>query len=118
MLLSPANMAAMFRWRTLYLADTTLEIMSLIGSVILVGVVVNNAILMIEFSQWLVCSRKWPYDALVEAGAHCFRPVLVTTFTVVLGLYLWPWATPRWCRHRLRAAGSGDDRWLTGKEEE
>ena len=76
----------MFRWRTLYLADTTLEIMSLIGSVILVGVVVNNAIFMIEFSQWLVCSRKWRYDALVEAGVYCFRPVLVTTFTVAFGL--------------------------------
>ena len=65
----------------LYLTDTPFEIMSMIGSVILIGVVVNNAIVLIDLANRLRAEGKSRYDALVEAGTHRFRPILMTTFT-------------------------------------
>ena len=70
----------------LYLTDTPFEIMSMIGSVILIGVVVNNAIVLIDLANRLRAAGKSRYDALVEAGRHRFRPILMTTFTTAFGL--------------------------------
>ena len=70
----------------LYLTNTTFEIMSMIGSVILIGVVVNNAIVLIDLANRLRAGGKSRFDALVEAGEHRFRPILMTTFTTAFGL--------------------------------
>ena len=70
----------------LYLTDTPFEIMSMIGSVILIGVVVNNAIVLIDLANRLRAEGKSRYDALLEAGRHRFRPILMTTFTTAFGL--------------------------------
>ena len=70
----------------LYLTDTPFEIMSMIGSVILIGVVVNNAIVLIDLANRLRAEGKSRYDALMEAGRHRFRPILMTTFTTAFGL--------------------------------
>ena len=70
----------------LYVTDTPFEIMSMIGSVILIGVVVNNAIVLIDLANRLRAEGKSRYDALVEAGRHRFRPILMTTFTTAFGL--------------------------------
>ena len=70
----------------LYLTDTTFEIMSMIGSVILIGVVVNNAIVLIDLANRLRSEGKSRFDALVEAGQYRFRPILMTTFTTAFGL--------------------------------
>ena len=70
----------------LYLTDTPFEIMSMIGSVILIGVVVNNAIVLIDLANRLRAEGKARYDALLEAGRHRFRPILMTTFTTAFGL--------------------------------
>ena len=70
----------------LSLTDTPFEIMSMIGSVILIGVVVNNAIVLIDLANRLRAAGKSRYDALLEAGRHRFRPILMTTFTTAFGL--------------------------------
>lgn len=70
----------------LYLTDTPFEIMSMIGSVILIGVVVNNAIVLIDLANRLRAEGKSRYDALLAAGRHRFRPILMTTFTTAFGL--------------------------------
>ena len=70
----------------LYLTDTPFEIMSMIGSVILIGVVVNNAIVLIDLANRLRAEGKSRSDALLEAGRHRFRPILMTTFTTAFGL--------------------------------
>ena len=70
----------------LYVTDTPFEIMSMIGSVILIGVVVNNAIVLIDLANRLRAEGKSRYDALLEAGRHRFRPILMTTFTTAFGL--------------------------------
>ena len=52
----------------LYLTDTPLEVMSMIGSIILIGVVVNNAIVLVDLANRLRASGKSRFDALLEAG--------------------------------------------------
>ena len=58
----------------------------MIGSVILIGVVVNNAIVLIDLANRLRSEGKSRFDALVEAGQYRFRPILMTTFTTAFGL--------------------------------
>ena len=70
----------------LYLTNTPSNFKSLIGSVILVGVVVNNAIVLIDLANRLRDEGRSRFDALIEAGTHRFRPILMTTFTTAFGL--------------------------------
>ena len=71
---------------TLYLTNTPQDIMSIIGSVILIGVVVNNAIVLIDLANRLRDEGMERAQALIEAGRHRFRPILMTSFTTVCGL--------------------------------
>ncbi len=71
---------------TLYLTDTNYEFLAVIGTVILIGVVVNNAIVLIDLANRLRADGVTRFDALLEAGRHRFRPILMTTFTTVCGL--------------------------------
>jgi HAE1 family hydrophobic/amphiphilic exporter-1 len=71
---------------TLNLTGTPLDTMANIGLVILVGVVVNNAIVLVDMTNRVRSEGKSRFDALLEAGRHRFRPILMTTFTTVCGL--------------------------------
>ena len=71
---------------TLFLTDTSFYGMSRIGAVILVGVVVNNAIVLVDLANRLRVEGMERLEALLEAGFHRFRPILMTTFTTVCGL--------------------------------
>jgi len=72
---------------TLFLTGTTLNIQSLIGLIVLAGVIVNNAILLIDF---ILTRRRRDglslHDATVEGASVRLRPVLMTTATTVMGL--------------------------------
>ena len=70
----------------LYLTSTPQDTMSAIGAVILIGVVVNNAIVLIDLVNRLRQEGMGRFEALVEAGRHRFRPILMTTFTTICGL--------------------------------
>jgi HAE1 family hydrophobic/amphiphilic exporter-1 len=65
----------------------TLNIMSLIGVILLMGIVAKNAILLIDFAKW---SRERDglslRDALIEGGAIRLRPILMTTFALIAGM--------------------------------
>ncbi|MEZ5276587.1 MAG: efflux RND transporter permease subunit [Opitutaceae bacterium] len=71
---------------TLFLTGTPLDIMSMIGTVILIGVVVNNAIVLVDLTNRHRHEGMERTQALMEAGRHRFRPILMTTFTTVCGL--------------------------------
>lgn len=71
---------------TLFLTGTPMDRMALIGTVILVGVVVNNAIVLVDLTNRLRAEGRARFDALLEAGKHRFRPILMTTLTTVCGL--------------------------------
>lgn len=71
---------------TLYLTKTPLDMMATIGIVILVGVVVNNAIVLVDMANRLRNAGKPRFEALMEAGRARFRPILMTTLCTVSGL--------------------------------
>jgi HAE1 family hydrophobic/amphiphilic exporter-1 len=71
---------------TLFLTGTPMDTMSMIGTVILIGVVVNNAIVLVDLTNRQRRGGMDRTQALLEAGRHRFRPILMTTFTTVCGL--------------------------------
>ena len=70
----------------LFLTDTTLNIQSYIGCIMLGGIVVNNAVLLVDQAGRLVSRGMNTHDALTEAGRRRLRPILMTTLTTILGL--------------------------------
>jgi HAE1 family hydrophobic/amphiphilic exporter-1 len=65
----------------------TINIMSLIGVILLAGIVAKNAILLIDFAKWARERRGLPLrEALIEAGAIRLRPILMTTFALIAGM--------------------------------
>ena len=73
---------------TLLLTGTTLNIQSIMGMIMLVGIVVNNAIVLVDYLNLLRREKGLELRAAaVEAGRHRLRPILMTTLTTVLGLF-------------------------------
>jgi hydrophobic/amphiphilic exporter-1 (mainly G- bacteria), HAE1 family len=71
----------------LLLTNTTLNTQSLIGCIMLVGIAVNNAILLLDQSAKLHRGEGRPaVDAVVEAGRRRLRPILMTSLTTMLAL--------------------------------
>lgn len=68
--------------------DTTLNVQSFIGIVVLSGIVVNNAIVLVDYINQL--RRRFPEkpltELLVQAATRRFRPILMTTLTTVLAM--------------------------------
>jgi len=71
---------------TLFLTETTLNVQSYIGCIMLGGIMVNNAILLVDQAGQLVRGGMPTHDALCEAGRRRLRPILMTTLTTILGL--------------------------------
>lgn len=86
-ILTAAPMALIGVTGMLWLTSTPLSAPVMIGVILLIGVVVNNAILLVEYIE--VARREQgmtPREAIVEAGALRLRPILMTTSTTVLGM--------------------------------
>jgi hydrophobic/amphiphilic exporter-1 (mainly G- bacteria), HAE1 family len=65
----------------------TINIMSLIGVILLMGIVAKNAILLIDFAKWARERDGLPLrEALIKAGAIRLRPILMTTFALIAGM--------------------------------
>jgi HAE1 family hydrophobic/amphiphilic exporter-1 len=70
----------------LIITGDTLNIMSLIGVILLMGIVAKNAILLIDFAQWATEKGMDRREALIEAGATRLRPILMTTVALIAGM--------------------------------
>ena len=70
----------------LFVTGTQISVIVLIGAVMLVGIVVNNAIVLIDKVNQLRREGWDKEEALVRAGQIRLRPILMTTLTTVLGL--------------------------------
>jgi HAE1 family hydrophobic/amphiphilic exporter-1 len=70
----------------LMLTGDTLNIMSLIGVILLMGIVAKNAILLIDFAKWSEEAGMPRREAIVEAGRARLRPILMTTFALIAGM--------------------------------
>ncbi len=72
---------------TLYITGTTFNVQSFIGCIMLVGIVVNNAILIVDRTNTLFRDEEKPLiDAVRQAGLDRLRPVLMTSLTTILSL--------------------------------
>jgi hydrophobic/amphiphilic exporter-1 (mainly G- bacteria), HAE1 family len=71
---------------TLYLTGSTFNLQSGIGVIMLGGIVVNNAILLVNQAGQLRAEKMPVMDALLEAGRRRLRPILMTTLTTILAL--------------------------------
>lgn len=71
---------------TLVATDTTMNLQSAIGCIMLGGIVVNNAILLVDQAARLHAGGLAPAEAAVEAGRRRLRPILMTTLTTALAL--------------------------------
>ncbi len=79
-------MAAIGVLVTLFLTGTTMNLQSGLGCIMLVGIVVNNAILLVDQAGRLKDEGMAVKDAIAEAGRRRLRPILMTTCTTILGL--------------------------------
>ncbi|MBZ0269707.1 efflux RND transporter permease subunit, partial [bacterium] len=70
----------------LFLSGSTINVISLIGMIFLAGVVVNNAIVLVDAINRYRRLGVPTEEAVVRAGAVRLRPILMTTLTTVLGL--------------------------------
>ena len=79
--LSIVGMAGM-----LYLTGDTLNIMSLIGLIMLMGLVTKNAILLVDFAKVLRGRGMARREALITAGRTRLRPIMMTTLAMIFGM--------------------------------
>lgn len=71
---------------SLFLTGCTFNITSFIGVIMLAGIVVNNAIVLVDYIETLRSRGLSKQEAILKAGPTRLRPVLMTTLTTVLGL--------------------------------
>jgi hydrophobic/amphiphilic exporter-1 (mainly G- bacteria), HAE1 family len=70
----------------LWLTGTTLDTTAIVGFFILIGVVVNNGIMLVDRVTWLRAHGMERDEALQQAGRDRIRPILMTVTTSILGL--------------------------------
>jgi HAE1 family hydrophobic/amphiphilic exporter-1 len=70
----------------LLVTGSTLNLMSMIGVILLMGIVAKNAILLIDFAKWSEETGMSRRQAIIEAGRVRLRPILMTTFALVAGM--------------------------------
>jgi HAE1 family hydrophobic/amphiphilic exporter-1 len=66
--------------------DASISMNALLGSIMLVGIVVNNGILLIDFIRQQRADGVGKEDAIIRAGATRLRPILITSLTTVVGM--------------------------------
>jgi len=70
----------------LYFTNTTLSVIAALGAIMLVGIVVKNAIVLVDYIN-LMRDRGYELDeAIIESGKSRLRPVLMTALTTILGM--------------------------------
>ena len=70
----------------LLITGKTMNTVSMMAIVMLLGIVVNNAILLLDYANILVRRGKNVHDALLEAGPTKLKPILMATVAIILGM--------------------------------
>src|SRR5699024_6888904 len=70
----------------LLITGNELSVISMLGFLVLSGVVVNNGIVFVDYANQLMDSGMEQREALIEAGKVRVRPILMTAITTILGL--------------------------------
>lgn len=70
----------------LLIADMEVSVIAMIGFIMLSGIIVNNGIVLVDYTNQLRMEGINKREALVQAGIDRFRPVIMTALTTILGL--------------------------------
>ncbi|MDE5731172.1 MAG: efflux RND transporter permease subunit [Alistipes sp.] len=70
----------------LWITHTPLSIIALIGAIMLVGIVTKNGIVMVDYMNLLIERGAGVFEAVIAGGKSRLRPVLMTSFTTILGM--------------------------------
>ena len=68
------------------ISGQAISMMSAVGLIMLVGIVVNNGIILVDYTNLLIDRGLKMHEACLEAGSSRLRPVLMTTLTTILGM--------------------------------
>ena len=71
---------------TLHLTNTSVNVESMIGTLMMMGIVVSNSILLVDFANRMVRNGATAAHAVLEAGRRRIRPILMTALATILGL--------------------------------
>ena len=71
----------------LWLAGMSVSVSAMIGFVMLSGIIVNNGIVFIDYTNQLIAGGMLKKEALVTAGKTRLRPIIMTALTTILGLF-------------------------------
>ena len=85
-IMSSIPLAVPFGLLSLYIFDQSLNIDSMIGMLLLFGIVKKNAILQVDYTNTLVAQGKPIKEAVIEADHARLRPILMTTLTIIAGM--------------------------------
>ena len=86
----------------LSLTGTSLSMIGLLGAVMMIGIVVNNAILILDETRMLELSGMTTHDAMTQAAKNKFRPVVMTSIASIAGML--PMAFGRGLGSELRSS--------------
>lgn len=70
----------------LWIAGKAVSVIAMVGFVMLSGIIVNNGIVFIDYTNQLIAGGLARHEALVEAGRTRLRPIVMTALTTILGL--------------------------------
>ncbi|EMY78287.1 RND transporter, Hydrophobe/Amphiphile Efflux-1 (HAE1)/Heavy Metal Efflux (HME) family, permease protein [Leptospira weilii serovar Ranarum str. ICFT] len=70
----------------LFVTQKSLDIFSMIGLIMLIGVATKNSILLVDFTNQLLGQGKEMKEAIIEAGRERLRPILMTSFALIAGM--------------------------------
>ncbi len=85
----------------LFVAGSEMSIMSLIGIILLMGLVAKNGILLVDFTKHGIANGKSVKEALIEAGKVRMRPIIMTSLAMIFGMI--PVATATGAGTEMRA---------------
>ncbi|MBX3122460.1 MAG: efflux RND transporter permease subunit [Nitrospira sp.] len=71
---------------TLHMTNTSVNVESMIGTLMMMGIVVSNSILLVDFANRMVRNGSTAAHAVLEAGRRRIRPILMTALATILGL--------------------------------
>lgn len=86
MILFTLPLALIGMFTMLFLTGETLSMMGMLGGVMLIGIVVNNAILIIDQTVVLRNQGMSPKDAMLSAAKDKFRPIIMTSIAAIVGI--------------------------------
>jgi multidrug efflux pump subunit AcrB len=70
----------------LHLTNTSVNVESMIGTLMMMGIVVSNSILLVDYANRMVRAGATAEQAVFQAGTHRIRPILMTALSTILGL--------------------------------